>query len=157
MRDFRRSFAIALVLCLLSPCLASAQGGDFRGRKTKTNYFRQVGGSCIFGKDGTVIYAPAGATCPTVRNPSHGLVERVPPSLEVKLDEYAHELFEIDEALGQLGESITGRDYTQAKRLLDRIRAQILSHQRKEEILHDSLVLAPPASLDPNAGSEAPH
>ena len=156
MPRLKRLLAVSfgLAIFVIQPTLAIAQlRGDMRGRRVRDNYYRDIGGSCIYGRDGKVVYAPKGATCRTPDSSSDtaaedapASLEKVPPELQSQVDQLIGQHERFAEALTQLLKRIEARKYKAAAKLLDGLKTDLADHERREEQLFERITSSPAAT-----------
>ena len=139
---FLPMMTIALLLA------APSHGQRETQRPLKSNPYREIGGSCVFGKGGEVLYAPKGKKCADQRD--HLSVAR-PPAPEIrfaglpgKLSSEAESLVRdhshIADELLVLRAAIAANKRDKAIELSEKVVAELTDHLAREERFMDALV-----------------
>jgi len=143
--SFTKTQAIFFALLALLVFLASAPASVAQ-KETQTsvrsNPYRDVGGSCVYGKQGEVLFAPKGANC-TDRS-DHLSQERkdalpqdafpdLPPSYKAEASGLVTDHVHIASELDELRQAIARNQKENALAIADKLVAELREHLTREE------------------------
>jgi hypothetical protein len=141
MRHNRFYYAITIV-ALLVPTTSPAQKET--SRSLRSNPYRDIGGSCVYGKQGEVLYAPKGAQCPErtehLAAPApQGRFSGLPPAYQPEAGQLVADHDHIAEELARLRQAIARNQKEGALQMADKLIAELTQHLQREESFLEKL------------------
>ncbi len=143
-------------LALLGAGSAPALAQPVREKILTENPSRTPGGSCIYGADGKLIFAPKGAVCPQEAQPpasaasnAEGEVCDPPQGLAADLAILAKDRARAAEQLTRLREAVAYEDREAALRVTQEVLGQLAAHLDREQRVLARLVQPPAAPAKP--------
>lgn len=135
-----RAYLACLVIGLSLAIASSSFGQRVQPVPLRENPYRDIGGSCIYGRDGKAVYAPAGVHCPDntrrdVRAPAAkaGTTDKYPPAMRGELDRLLDDHEHLSREIAELRRAIEGRKQEAALEALDHITTKLRDHLLREE------------------------
>jgi hypothetical protein len=143
-------------LALLGAGSAPALAQPVRDKILTENPSRTPGGSCIYGADGKLIFAPRGSVCPQEAQPpasaassAEGEVCDPPQALAAELSMLAKDRAHAAEQLARLREAAAYEDREAAQRVSQEALAQLALHLDREQRVLARLVQPPASAAKP--------
>ena len=132
--------AAGCVLVVGTQSLGQSRGGAAQGIR------RDVGGSCVYDKQGRVVFAPDGKLCPdatqhlsTPREGNSPIVASYPPALQGELSGLLRDHEHIAQEIARLRKEVESQDRKIALQTVDKIRAEITDHRAREEAFFEKM------------------
>ncbi len=101
---------------------------------------RDAGGSCVYDKDGKVLYAPKGKHCPDAtdhvskpRGADSPIVASYPPAMRGELTKLLGDHNHIAQEIARLRQALESRNREVALEAVNRIGAEVTDHRAREE------------------------
>jgi hypothetical protein len=145
MRRNRFYYAMTIV-ALLVPTTSPAQKET--SRSLRSNPYRDIGGSCVYGKQGEVLYAPKGAQCadrtehlaaPAPAAAQQGRFNGLPPAYQPEARKLVADHDHIAEELTRLRQAIARNQKEGALQMADKLIAELTQHLQREESFLEKL------------------
>lgn len=140
------ALGLAGLLAMAVPALAQRETPP----TLRSNPYRDIGGSCVYGKQGEVLYAPKGADCPDRTNhlgaaqsasTSKTRFQELPPAYRAEANGLVSDHEHIATELGELRQAIARNQREQAMTLADKLVAELREHLTREEGFLDKLAV----------------
>lgn len=141
-----RSVCLSLFAALAFAPAALAQREN--PASLRSNPYRDIGGSCVYGKQGEVLFAPKGSNCPdqsdhlsqarkaaTPQDPFPGL----PPAYKAEADGLVSDHVHIADELDELRQAIARNQKESALAIADKLIGELREHLTREEGFIDKL------------------
>ncbi len=118
-----------------------ANGRQSPNRETdlRGNSQRDAGGSCVYDKDGKVVFTPRGKHCPdgtdhlsNARRSDSPIIASYPAALQGELSKLLGDHDHIVKEIARLRQAIVSRDHGLALEVIDKIDAEITEHGARE-------------------------
>lgn len=136
MRRIESLIVVAIALLFATPSIAQ----KIQERPLQGNPYRDVGGSCVYGATGEVLYSPKGAVCkdrredldPSDMTPEARLAS-LPPALRNEAQSLLADHNHIAEELARLRRAIATEGKKRALVAADRVIEELTRHHAREE------------------------
>ncbi len=142
-----------IILSILSAGLVFGFATEALAQKVRQpalrgNPKRDIGGSCVYSRDGKVVFAPNGKHCPDgsdhLSKPTQAdspVVAAYPPAMRRELAELLGDHDHISLEITRLRKAVESRNQDVALDAVDRIRAEVTDHRAREERFFEKLAL----------------
>lgn len=130
--------ALAATLAVATPSLGQRE----TSRSLRSNPYRDIGGSCVYGKQGEVLYAPKGAQCAdktdhlsTARKDAAatGRFQDLPPAFRPEASGLVADHSHIADELLELRQAIARNQKEGALAIADKLAGELNDHLTREE------------------------
>lgn len=133
--------AVGLLLTgLATESLARSRRPTTQDPVLRGNPLRDAGGSCVYDKQGKVVFEPQGKRCPdgtdyltNPRRASSPVVASYPPGIRHELSRLLRDHDRIAQEIARLRWAVESQNQGVALEALGKIRAQITDHRAREE------------------------
>ena len=119
--------------------LANGRHSPNRETELRGNSQRDAGGSCVYDKEGKVVFTPRGKHCPdgtdhlsNARRSDSPIIASYPVALQGELSKLLGDHDHIVKEIARLRQAIVSRDQTLALEVVDRIHAEVTEHEARE-------------------------
>lgn len=131
---------LAFALTAVAALAASSSAQHVREMVLTENPTRDVGGSCIYGGDGKLLYAPRGGTCPEIAQPPASAAPASQPThaaapdddVRAEAAELLAERERLDVELARVRDAVGYDDREDAQRAVDQALRKIARHLERE-------------------------
>ena len=152
----RRAAGIILAVIFLSGIAAESFAQQSRTRTIdpilRGNPKRDAGGSCVYDRDGKVVFAPEGKECRDRRNhltetkqSDAGLVQGFPPAMRQELARLLGDHDHIADEIARLRHAIRNENRNVALQAAEKISTELIDHTAREERFLEGLARMPAA------------
>ncbi len=140
MRSKARILLPMLAAGLLLVGAAMESLGQSRERVLIGNPYRDAGGSCVYDREGKVVFAPSGKHCPdatdhlsTSRKADSPIVASYPPGMRRKISKLLRDHEHIAQEIARLRQAVASQNREAALEAVDKIREEVTEHRGREE------------------------
>ena len=138
-------FSLAIGGLLFTALPSAAQ--QVKERVLQGNPYRQIGGSCVYGRNGELLHAPKGAKCASREDEAPGAnaaqaSERfagLPPALRAEANALMESHAHVADDLAELRRAVAQGEKAKALGLSDEVVKELLAHMNREQALYEKL------------------
>ncbi len=146
MRTKTRTILSILVAGLVLGFVIEAQAQRVTQPSLRGNPKRDIGGSCVYSKEGKVVFAPAGKNCPDATdhlskptNADSPILAGYPPAMREELAKLLGDHDHISQEISRLRQAVERRNREVALEAVDKIRAEVTDHRAREEVFFEKM------------------
>jgi len=132
--------SVILLIGVATDSSAQRASSRYRDPVLKGNPRRDAGGSCVYDRDGKVVFAPAGKVCRDRANhllergnADSDLVEAFPPRMQDDLSQLLNDHVHMAKEVARLRYMIREEERADALRAAEKVSAELTEHTAREE------------------------
>ena len=137
---FVPAIAALILFTMVGDSVAQQRRATTRDPVLKGNPRRDAGGSCVYGRDGKVVFAPEGKDCRDKRDhlseldtSESRIVDSFPPAMRPELSKLLSDHKHIASEVIRLRQAIRNQNQNEALEAADKITSELTDHTAREE------------------------
>ena len=138
---------VLLVATALGALVLPALAQQVREQPLQANPYRDIGGSCVYGRNGELLHSPKGSRCavqeevapPAAAAGTAGRFGGLPPALRTEANALVDSHTHVADHLVELRRAIVLNDKTKAIATSDEVAKELIEHLAREQALFEKL------------------